>query len=76
MGIASFEPQEEEYVPSSREKSPIFRPLGHKSKKLRTLSFLQLLKFEKAKYPYFFNLWRRGRDTGLFSLDDGTYSSS
>ena len=41
-----------------------------------TLSFLQLLKFEKARYPYFFNLWPRGRDIGLFSLDDGTYSSS
>ena len=43
---------------------------------LRTLSFLQLLKFEKAKYPYIFNLWPRGRDIELFSLDDGTYSSS
>ena len=49
---------------------------GPQIKKLRTLSFLQLLKFEKAKYPYFFNLWPRGRDIGLFSLDDGTYSSS
>ena len=106
-------------------------------KKLRTLSFLQLLKFEKAKYPYFFiygqgakilalflvtvartpppedqktqwlwfgywatnqktkdtffssslkvweskvslffNLWPRGRDIGLSSGHDGTFSSS
>ena len=49
---------------------------GPQIKKLRTLSFLQLLKFEKAKFPYFFNLWPRGRDIGLFSLDDGTYSCS
>ena len=33
MGIVSFEPQEEEYVPSSREKPPISHPLGHKSEK-------------------------------------------
>ena len=32
MAIASFEPQEEEFVPSSREKSPISRPLDHKLK--------------------------------------------
>ena len=29
---------------------------GLKSKKQRTLSFLQLLKFEKVKCPYFFDL--------------------
>ena len=32
IAIASFEPQEEEYVPLSREKRPISRPLGHKLK--------------------------------------------
>ena len=26
------------------------------------------LKFEKAKFPYFFNLWPRGRDIGPFPL--------
>ena len=40
---------------------------GQKIKKLRTLSFLQLLKFEKAKYPYFFDLWPRGQDIGILS---------
>ena len=34
--------------------------------KLRTLSFLQLLKFEKAKCPYFFYLWPRSRDIANF----------
>ena len=41
---------------------------GPQIKKLRTLSFLQLLKFEKAKYPYFFYLWPRGQDIGIFFL--------
>ena len=41
---------------------------GPKIKKLMTLYFLQLFKFEKAKYPYFFNLLPRGRDIGLFFL--------
>ena len=49
---------------------------GPQIKKLRTLSFLQLVKFEKVKYPHFLNLWLRGRHIGLFSRDDGTYSSS
>ena len=40
---------------------------GPQIKKLRTLSFLQLLKFEKAKYPYFFDLWPRGQDIGILS---------
>ena len=30
---------------------------GPQIKKLRTFSFLQLLKFEKAKYPYFFFIY-------------------
>ena len=49
---------------------------GPQIKKPRTLSFLQLLKFEKTKYPYFFILWPRGRDIGLCSGHDGTSSSS
>ena len=36
--------------------------------KLRTLSFLQLLKIEKGKWPYFFYLWPRSRDIGNFFL--------
>ena len=57
------------------ENANILAP-GPLTKKLRTLSFLQLLKFEKAKYPYFFNSWPRGGDISNFSLDNGTYSSS
>ena len=33
--------------------------------KKANISFLQLLKFEKAEYPYFFNLCLRGRDFPL-----------
>ena len=46
MAIASFEPQEEAYVPSSREKRPISRPLGHKLKNGDTF-FSQTLKVEE-----------------------------
>ena len=53
MGIASFEPQEKEYVPSSREKSPISRPLGHKLKNKDTL-LSQTLKLEAMKVSSFF----------------------
>ena len=64
----------------SRTLLPKFQKIkwapGPQIKKLMTLSFLQLLKFEKSKYPYFFNLWLRGRDICLFSLDDCTFSSS
>ena len=35
-----------------------------KIKKIRTLSVLQLLKFEKATYSYFFDSWPRSRDIG------------
>ena len=35
---------------------------GPSIKKLRALSFLQLLKFEKAKCPYFCDLWPSSRD--------------
>ena len=34
-------------------KMAISRKRGHKTKKIRVLYFLQLLKFEKAKCPYF-----------------------
>ena len=37
-------------------------------KKLMTLSFLQLLKFEKAKCPYFFYFWPRSQDIVNFFL--------
>ena len=37
-------------------------------KKLRTLYFVQLLKFEKAKCPYFFDSWPRSRDIDNFFL--------
>ena len=44
--------------------------LGSKAlnKKLRTHSFLQLLKFEKAKCPYFSYWWPRSRYIVHFSL--------
>ena len=52
MVISSLEAQEVEYVPSSKgENANIVAP-GPQIKKLRTLSFLQLLKFKKAKYPH------------------------
>ena len=55
MAISSSEAQEVEYVPSSRgENANILAP-GPQIKKLRTLSFLQLLKFKKLKCPYFFS---------------------
>ena len=53
MGIASFEPQEEEYVPSSREKRPIYRPLGHKLKNKDTL-LSQTFKLEEKKVSLVF----------------------
>ena len=64
------------YFPSFKRWNCHISAPGPQIKKLRTLSFLQLLKFEIVKYPYFFNLWPRGRDIGLFSLDNGTNSSS
>ena len=39
---------------------------GPQIKKLRSLSFLQLLKFEKSKCTYFFDLWPRSLDFGNF----------
>ena len=42
------------YIVSSSEQNANILAPGAQIKKLRTLSFLQLLKFEKAKYPYFF----------------------
>ena len=76
MAILSFEIWELNYVVSSSGKNAHILPPEPQIKKLRTLSFLQLLKFEKVKYPHFLNLWLRGRHIGLFSRDDGTYSSS
>ena len=51
------------------ETVAISRLLGLKSKKLRALSFLQLLKFEKAKCPYFCNLWPSSRDMTTSSFE-------
>ena len=53
MAIASFEPQEEEYVPLSREKRTISRPLGHKLKNKDTL-LSQTLKVEEKKVSLVF----------------------
>ena len=76
MAISSFEGSEEKYVKSSKDEMAITRLLGQKSKKIRTLSFLQLLKFEKAKCPYIFNLWPRSRDMAILSFDDFTFFTS
>ena len=76
MAILSFETQEVKYVISSSCKNANILAPGLQIKKLRTLSFLKLLKFEKAKYPYFFILWPRGRDIGLCSSHEGLSSSS
>ena len=76
MAILSFETWEVNYVISASCKNANILAPGLQIKKLRTLSFLHLLKFEKAKYPYFFNFLPRGRDIGLFTLDNGRYSSS
>ena len=76
MTISLFEALGARFELSSVEEIANISAPGPQIKKVRTLSFLQLLKFEKEKCPYFFNLWPRGRDIGLFSLDDGTYSSS
>ena len=37
-----------------------------RNKKIRALSFLQLLKFEKAKWPYFCMLCFLSRDMAIF----------
>ena len=46
--------------PSFKRRNGHISAPGPQIEKLRTLSFLQLLKFDKAKYPYIFNLWPRG----------------
>ena len=46
------------------------------NKKLRTRSFLQLLKFEKAKCPYFFIYGPGAKIWALSPLDDTTYFTS
>ena len=76
MTILSFEALDVRFEPSAEEVIANISAPGPQIEILRTLSFLQLLKFDKAKYPYFFNLRPRGRDIGLFSRDDGTSSSS
>ena len=53
MAILSFESQEEEYVPSSREKRPICQPLSHKLKNEDTL-LSQTLKVEEKKVSLVF----------------------
>ena len=53
MAIASFEPQVEEDVTSSREKRPISRPLSHNLKNEDTL-LSQTLKVEKKKVSLVF----------------------
>ena len=67
MTISSFETQEVEYVSSSKEENANISPPGPKIKKVRPLSFLQLLKFEKAKYPCFYHLLPRVQDIDSFS---------
>ena len=51
---------------------PITLHLRGDKKKLMTLSFLQLLKFEKTKCPYFFDLWP---GTEILAISS-TYDSS
>ena len=68
MTISLFEAQGMRFELSSEEEINNISAPGPKIKKVRTLSFLQLLKFEKAKCPYFFNFWPRSRDIGNFFL--------
>ena len=67
MTISLFEARGVRFELSSEEEIAYISAPGPQIKKLRTLSFLQLLKFEKAKYPYFFDLWPRGQDIGILS---------
>ena len=76
MGIASFEPQEEGYVPSSREKRPISRPMGIYLKNKDTL-LSQPFKVEEKKVSFFFFIYGPGAKILAFcSLDDITYFTS
>ena len=73
MAIASFEPQEEGYVPSSWEKRPISRPLGHRLKIKDTL-LSQTLKVEEKKVSLVFFICGPGAKILAFlQLDDITY---
>ena len=56
MTIALFEARGVRLELSSEEEIANISAPGTQIKKLRTLSFLHFLKFEKAKHPYFFNL--------------------
>ena len=68
MTISSFETLGARFQLSSEEEIDNISAPGPQIKKIRTLSFLQLLKFEKAKCPYFFDLWPRSRDISNFFL--------
>ena len=68
MAISSFETWEVKYVVLSIGENANISAPGPQIKKLRTLSFLQLLKFEKATCLYFFDFWPRCRDIGNFFL--------
>ena len=56
-------------------KWPYLGSRATNKKKLRTLSFLQLLKFEKAKYPYFFIYGPGAKILAFCPPDDTVYSS-
>ena len=49
-------------------KMAISRKRGIETKKIRALSFFQLLKFEKVKWPYFSILWFLCQDMVIFWL--------
>ena len=66
MTISSFEALGVRFELSSVEEIANISAPGPQIKKVRTLSFLQLLKFEKSKCPYFFDLWPRSRDIANF----------
>ena len=67
IAISSLEAREVEYVASSRGEDANISAPGPWIKKQRSLSFLQLLKCEKAKCPMFFEPSPRGQDIGIYS---------
>ena len=68
MAISPFEALGLRFELSSVEEIANISAPGPQIKKLRSLSFLQLLKFERAKCPYFFYLRPRSRDISNFFL--------
>ena len=68
MTISLFEARRVRFELSSEEEIANISAPGPKIKKVRTLSFLQLSKLEKAKYHYFFYFSPRSRDIGNFFL--------